>query len=212
MPLFIDTLRANPNAAIQIDSGGGPFIKGFIMQDFNFGGRNTFNSALEAIMGASNGIARANAALSGGTAAANYAGSDVASRIITAGDSVSSWVASDRPAFTLPLLFLAINDGDDPRAIMRDLMAFVYPTGNPFGVLTAPLGYVGSFYSTGAGCVAVRIGRWFQTPRLFVVKSVDMTVSQRTDPGGVPLYVGAVMSFEAQRTLTVDEVQAFFIG
>ena len=216
MSLFVDVLRSNPNAEVRVDAtgSGGPYLKAFVMQDFAFGGRNSFNSAMEAILGGSisRGIAAANSAMASATGLANLAGGNMVSRTMSAGDSVSAWVASDRPKFTIPMLFLAINDGDDPRSIARDLMSFVYPSGDPNGILTAPLGYTANFSSFGNGCAAVRIGRWFQTPRLFVVKSVEMTISQRTDVNGVPLYVGAIVEFESQRTMTVDEVQAFFIG
>lgn len=216
MALFVDALRNNPNAQILIDAtgSGGSLIKGFIMQDLSFGGRNSFNSAMEAILGGklSTGIKDGNGIMNTGLGLNNLAGGQSVSRTLSGGDSVSAWVASDRPAFTIPLLFLAINGGDDPRVIARQLLQFVYPTGDPNGILYAPLGYVADFYARGAGCVAVRIGRWFQTPRLFIVKSVQLTISQRTDPGGVPLYVGAVIEFEAQKTMTYPEVADMFLG
>lgn len=216
MALFIDTLRQSENAQITIDAtgSGGALIKGFIMQDFTFGGRNSFNSAMEAILGGAitTGISKGNGAMNTGIGLNNLAGGQSVSRTLSGGDSVSAWVASDRPSFTIPLLFLAINAGDDPRLIARQLLQFVYPTGDPNGILYAPLGYVADFYARGAGCVAVRIGRWFQTPRLFIVKSVELTISQRTDPNGVPLYVGAVIQFEAQKTMIYEEVAAMFLG
>lgn len=210
--LFIDQLRQNANAQVIIDATGtgGPYIKAFVMQDVTFGGRNTFNSALEAIMG---GIAGINSAYKAGAAVGNrLMGQHIPSRTLSGGDSVMAWVASDRPRLTLPLLFLAINSDDDPRQIARDLMQFVYPNGNPNTILTAPLGYIADFFDSGAGCVAVKIGTWFATPRIFIVKSVEMTISQRTDPNGVPLYVGAIIEMESQRTMTIDEVQEFFVG
>lgn len=214
--LYIDALRANPNAQIRIDCGDPklPLIKAFVMEDVAFGGRNSFNSALEAVMGgrAEQMRSAANAVMRGGIATSNYTlGTQMTDRTLSAGDSVSSWVSSDRPKLSIPMLFLAINADDDPRAVARDLVRFVYPDGNPDGILSAPLGYSADFASRGAGCCAIRIGNWFQTPRLFICKQLDMSISQRTDQNGVPLYVAARMGLESMRTCTSDEVRAFFL-
>lgn len=214
MPLFIDVLRDSPNARVVIDAtaSGGARIVGFVMSDFVFSGRNYFNSAMEALLGGAGSatIGKGNSIMSGAISAYNLLGGQAVSRTLSGGDSTSAWIGSDRPKFTLPLLFLAVNPGDNPLETARQLMQFVYPTGNPNGVLIAPLNYVPDFYSRGGGCVGVQIGNWFRTPRLFIVKSVQLTISQRTDPGGMPLYVGATVEFEAQRTMVYDEVASMF--
>lgn len=205
--LFVDQLRSNPNARVTLDSSTSPpngsVLTAFIMQDFVFAGRNSFNSALEAILSAG-GV---NGGRLGRTA---QAASRAFGHTISAGDSVSAWSASDRPRFSVPLLFLAINDGDNPMQAARQLLAYVYPGGSPNTVLEAPLGYASANLFSDAGCCSVSIGKWFATPRCLVVKQMELTVSQKTDYPGVPLYVGAAIEFEAYRSMTYTEVAAFF--
>jgi hypothetical protein len=149
VPLFLDQLRSNNNARITIDAGIGGTVNAFIMEDFSFGGRNDFNSALESIIG--DGMKKANSAAQVMVNGANMAGSSMISRTISGGDSVSSWIGSDRPRFALPMLFLALQPGDNPIAILQQMIPWVHPTGNPNGILYAPLNYVANFASSGSG-------------------------------------------------------------
>lgn len=218
--LFLDQLKANPNALVTINPGDPTYImQGFITEDFAFGGANTFNSAMEAILGSrlDNAKATANKAFALRSLGQSTAGHPIAARVINGGDSLSSWIASDRPAFTLNLLFLAANQNDNPIVEAQKLLRYVYPDGNTgIGTLTAPLGYAPSLSNNAqggmTGASAITIGQWFATPPLFLAKSVQLTIAQRTDPNGVPLYVQASVAFEAARIMTYDEVQGLFSG
>jgi hypothetical protein len=148
VPLVPDLLRSNNNARITIDAGIGGTVNAFIMEDFSFGGRNDFNSAPESIFG--DGMKKANSAAQVMVNGANMAGSSMISRTISGGDSVSNWIGSDRPRFALPMLFLALQPGNNPIAILQQMIPWVYPTGNPNGILYAPLNYVASFASSGS--------------------------------------------------------------
>lgn len=218
MELDINKYINNPNNQVVISFGGGGIVTSFLIDDFNFQAGAAYNSEFEAAlksfryrganvddasMLANLGITVANQAL--GTQYQQM-------RIIPPAATILSWSGNDRLSFTLPLMFVATKRDDDIRTPVRKLLRAVNPQFDQtnLALVSAPNGYSASVGRETQGCVGIMIGQWFMTPRLFVLKGVHPTFSRAVIGSGVPLYATCLVTLDAYRMLSAEEIDGFF--
>lgn len=133
------------------------------------------------------------------------------------------WTGSERPVFSLELLYISLYRGFDVRQQVLQMYQTVMPTlgkdvaGLGF-LLNAPLGYNPI---TGAGTFSIQLGTWFRA-RAQVMKSVQFTYSQEMVPldGGkgiepskfAPLYAKGSITFEPYQDITYGDFKGYFLG
>jgi len=131
------------------------------------------------------------------------------------------YMGTNKPTFSLPLIFPAVREVDDPRQKILRLLECVYPSEEGIGdvIMRAPIGYARG-RAQGAlgfdlseptkGYVNVQIGQWAKLEKL-VINSVDSTFSKEiVRSSGVPLYAKANVSFTFIRVPKFREVQSWF--
>lgn len=209
---------------------GGSRVQGIMTGDFSIGSGAAWNTPLN-----STALESISATLNIGKdafqAAANKLGYsvDLGSQIQlkSLNQTVNFWTGSERPQFTVELMFISLVRGFDVRDHVLNLFKAVMPNqGKAISVLgsnidvllNAPLGYNPL---TGAGTFSVQLGTWFRA-RNQVMKSVNFTFSQEMvplngDAGFVnatkfaPLYAKGSITFEPYRDITYSDFAGYFI-
>lgn len=132
------------------------------------------------------------------------------------------WTGSERPVFSVELLYISLVRGFDVRTQVLNLYRTVMPTkGGAFGLdflLKAPLGYDPA---TRKGLLSIQLGTWFRASAQ-VMKSVQFTYSQEMVPLNgdknteatkfAPLYAKGSITFEPYRDITYSDFAGYFIG
>lgn len=96
-------------------------------------------------------------------------------------------------------------------APLLDLTNSDFDASNDFSfTVKAPLGYSPDPKSS-EGKLGIKIGRWFSTPKLYVLESSDTSVSKARLPNGRPLYLNVTLSLKPFRLLSKTEVKKFLI-
>ena len=157
---------------------------------------------------------KANALFAGGN-------TQVQRQVVSLMETIASYQASGLIGFSLRLNFLAVRSTDNVLDDINALQSCTLPakfenkpanTGDNkntaiMGRIIAPMYYT----MTNSTCIAVNIGRWFHTPQVLLIKSVNATFSKETVRGsGLPLYATADISFQAYRRLDADDVAEWF--
>ncbi len=218
-----DRATRNVDNRVALDIDGGPLVYGFVTDDFAYTLGNQFEALNESIGGANQYAQMA-------TLIANKRVNVGQFIFRNLNQTVSQWVGSERIAFTLNLMFVATNPDADVMAPIQILQQLALPTQgqapaftgelgkkvtsyvNSLGglVLSAPNGYAGT-NSDVRGAVGISIGRWFQTPKWFVVRRLNPTFSKSHIRNGKPLYSMCAVQFEAYRLLLASEVNGFLV-
>lgn len=215
---FYDVTRNNPNASViiigSIYKGKSIPITGVISQDFvfntsaNWGGLNQDHNAknymsklIEGWKGAMN----------------RWNQTHFEQGILQwAGETVMKWEGTSPIAFNIPLIFVATRPDEDVLKNMILLQKGIFPTfespSNPLiSSMTAPNGYSVGDINNIQGRYQIKIGKWFSTPKLFIIDGVDFIISKEVTSFGRPLYVTGSVSFKSSRIMSFDEVQQMFI-
>lgn len=199
-------------------------INGLLQGEFNVSGGNQFNTplasaSLESLSEKLNVIKGAGAGL------ANAAGVDVdlgsQVRLGNLNQTANFWTGSERPTFSIDLLFIALRRGDDVRAQVDPLYQTVFPSGSNVVSINAPLGYTTDPRGRNAtGTFAIQLGTWFRATRQ-VMTNVSFTFSQEMIPldGSVtqeptrfaPLFARGSITFQPYRDITFREFQGYFL-
>lgn len=220
LPAVRDIVKANTNSLVSIVSSSsgaqtGPALRvqGFIMSEFRIAVGNSYTSPLQSQ--AQDAIAQSVEAAK--AIASNFFATD---KIFswtprTVEQSVYTWAGSDRPKFTIGLLFIAMENGDDVRASYRNLLNAVVPSfvveGGKATFINPPLSYLPQGGRSARGMVSVAIGKWFKGDFLLITH-VDGTMSKETLPSGLPLYCQVSATFETYRIVSAQEMQQWFGG
>jgi len=213
-PVFdIERLTSNPFSRVVLaipqekEATGGTTVVGWIKDPFSFGGQSEFQNP-EANAGQETLTKAVNASMS---VANSFFGANARQQVIKhVGQTIQSWTGSSPPALTLPLEFVAIRPGDDPREDVKKLLRCVYPTIEGIRVI-APLGYsINPRATTAVGSVTMTIGTWLRIPNL-IVKSVDFTFSVEVISSGVPLQAEGTVMLEPYKMLSITDVEGFFL-
>lgn len=129
--------------------------------------------------------------------------------------SLLNYQGTENFGFTLPLYFIATKPDDDVRQRVGYLAEGVCPIfgkgGGGLGRIYSPNNYKkGSNVNDISGAVSIRIGKWFRTPKIFVIDNIDPNFSQVTIPSGLPLYAQVSVKFRSARILSITEVKTMF--
>jgi len=215
-------------------------VSAFLQGEFSIAAGNNFNQPL-ASSALDNISQKVNVAKSVVDTAANFSG-----RNFNTGAQVSikplnttalTWIGSEKPKFSIDLLFLATRRGEDIRDPIKELYRGVFPTVTGGGVLgsailKAPYGFRQTQGGLSAkGTVGVQLGRWFRATRQ-IITNVSFTFSQEmvpldgtprsrtgatSDAGPTvdptkfaPLFARGSISFEPFRDITYNEFTGYF--
>ena len=206
-----DRAQFHKNNRVWLDIQGGPLVRSFLTEDVQYGLGNHWEAPFASLFEAINGGARAIGQL------ANAAGMNATQRIFrNLNQTVSQWTGSERFSFSLTLMFMATQPDDDVRVPVAILHRLALPSGQgrAFGtkfdyVLYAPNNYRGNTQGA-SGAVAVTIGTWFQTPSMFLVRTMNPLFSKTHLRSGLPQFAVVSITLETYRLVTADEVNAFF--
>lgn len=215
--LAIDILTANPNSRVVIALPDDPeagfaaeSVLGFTRGDFQFNISNEFNnpeinSGQQSLTNAVNSVKRFLNDWFNTQAAQE--------RIQHPGQTINSWIGSNRPVFSIPLMFIAIRPGDDVRDQVKALARGVSSTAVGSGIsqrFRAPLGYAPAFgEATAVGTIAVEIGQWFRATEL-VMKDSSFNISTITTDSGHPAWAEGTVTLEPFRAVTIRDVRGYF--
>lgn len=220
MSINIENLINTPDAKVVIHKyrvkDVSEAIVGFINTDFSFNSSAEWQSPFDVIGGALRGIQNL---LNVGAAVTNaiadtFGLEGIASKALRSyAMTAVDYMGTNKPTFTLPLIFPAIKPADDPRIKILDLLECVYPSGDGL-VMDAPLGYArgGKGFDLARatkGYVDVQIGQWARFNQL-VVSNVDSSFSKEVIYNtGIPVYAKATVSFTFIRVPSFNEIRSF---
>ena len=124
--------------------------------------------------------------------------------------TVSTWSNTQKFVMSLRIQFFALQQGDDVRKNIKSLLHCVYPIFDikiPM-IIRAPNNYDYSHTK----CIAIKIGNWFKTPPIFLVRNLNVRFSKETVKGGNPLFAEAGIQLESYRMMEADEMTMFLTG
>jgi len=191
----------------------GPVV-GIITQELTFAASNSFNTPLEssAQQQLSETLMGAQAAAGNLATRLGYKGGALSKpfTLRTVEQSVKTWTGSETPVFNVVLKLVALQETDDVRQAVSNLLSAVAPTFSSFGLsanVAPPLNYLPKGM-TAQGTITVAIGRWFKAHQQ-VMLSVTPTFSRETIASGAPLYCDVAISFTPYRQVSVGELTGY---
>ena len=212
--LFIYKLMNNPNAKILV-SGLSKDIVAYTTQDFQFRTQASWSGR-----SSSSFLNKINALERIGKEAYNrFFGSGaselVSGMILDIVGSMLDYQGTELFGFSLPMYFVATQSTDDVRTKIGYLAEGQFPTFGKgeggFKRVYAPNNYRITEKANIEGAVSIRIGRWFRTNRIFIIDSMDFSVSKETIPSGLPLYASGSVAFKSTKILSIDQVKGMFL-
>ena len=207
----IDVLKSNEDSKVIIAMPDRVAVVGFTRGPFAINGGNEWNSP---DIGA--GQAALSKAINGIAGFLNTwfdSNGVVQQRIQHPGQTIKSWVGSNRPVFEVPLMFVRIRLTDDVEAETLKLYKGVFGSSVGGGLTSrfrAPLNYAPAFGRAAAsGTVTLRIGRWFSASNL-IINTVNFNFADSPTDGGKPLWAEGSVSLEPFRAITFSEFRNYF--
>jgi len=238
MALIATELTSNFHAQVIIhikDEKTSDQVVGFISDDITIGSSADWQSPMDVVGGALKTIqSLKNLGESIVNALVDAIGfGAIAQKSLSAyATTVVDYMGTNKPTFSLPLIFVATRPTDDPRVSVLKLLKCVYPSVDQKGsqglFMRAPLGYARGTWQSGHGVlggvarslstpsqgyVSVSIGNWLSFQYL-VINDVKATFSKETTRSTprVPLYARADVSFTFIVTPSYDDVVSWFRG
>jgi hypothetical protein len=220
------------------DGQGSRRVQGLLQGEFTISGGNQFNTPL-----ASSSQEGLSQKLNVGKAAIEAVATNVTGQQVSLGSQIqlktlaqtaNFWTGSEKPKFSIDLLFIALRRGDDVRDQVDSLYRTVFPTLGKGGVfLQAPYNYSVDGAGRARGTFAIKLGEWFRATRQ-VMTNVSFTFSQEMVPldggsggGGIlsigdgvinqeptkfaPLFARGSIQFEPYRDITYNEFRGYFL-
>ena len=127
-------------------------------------------------------------------------------------ETVLSYGGTDRPTFTVELLFVALKANDDPRKKAKLLLEGIFPQEGKEMLLRPPWNYgLTSKEHMGSQKLSVQIGSWFRAPNQ-VLTSASFQFSRETTRTGVPLFVTGNVQFKPYMQLYDYQIKSYFIN
>lgn len=195
---------------------GVELVRGFLQSDISINGGSLFSEPFSSAAQESiaNKIEKFKASLAGFDLTRKIAKSLKNITFRTVSQSVSLWQGTEKPTFSMDLLFLAFDDSpeNDVRRNVARLFETVFPTISGSGragrrQIKPPLGYFPDVINARAdGTISVFVGTWFRA-RNMVMQSVNPTFSRETLPNGSPLFATVNIQFRPVVVLTFDDVK-----
>lgn len=217
----VENVMNNPNAQVRIalPGKGTRAFRGYMEGELAISASNSFNTPFQS-QALSNLTSKVNVAKNvteslinanlskSGTGQVDFGGEI---NLQNLSHTLMSWNGSQKPQFSLNLLFFALREDDDVRNPVSSLYRTVFPTVRPNTsgfLLDAPLGYSAKLNAqnrpTSKGTFAIEIGEWFKTNGM-VMTNVNFTFSNEKIASGAPLYAFGSISFEKFRGMLLNE-------
>jgi hypothetical protein len=113
--------------------------------------------------------------------------------------------------FSINVYFIATKASDDVKTKIGYLAEGLFPIFNESYTRIQPPNY----YKFGdvnniEGALYIKIGNWFLTRQVFIIDSLDFTISKEVIPSGLPLYASGTIAFKSVRVLSISEVKEMF--
>jgi len=176
-------------------------ITSYLTQDISIGGSASYTSPGQIEL-----AKQASELLNRGAAVANRAGTNFANQqITTIFSTVQSWTSSDLFKLQLPLVFISLDRGIDPRIPVKKLLKCVYPISKDLVTISAP----NEYNFTSSTCCSLRIGSWLLTPKIFLITSVNFSFSKEVTTDGWPLFATGTISMQSYQQIFADEIEEF---
>ena len=137
--------------------------------------------------------------------------------------TIQNWQGAQLFGFTLPTVFIALREADNPLEDVHKLLQAVMPTYDSFNVdvlgaknvdlagkMNAPNNYSPGNLKEGGtrGTFSLQIGQWFKAlDSPFLIKDVSFEISKEVIASGAPLYVLANITFQTYRSYSVVDVR-----
>lgn len=207
---YIEIAKNNPDNKLTLDFGSGN-LQLLIVDEVSLNLNNSFEAILN------NLLTDAATKLSGGmeqimAGIQQFTGTQKTFKSIQ--ETILYWRGSDPLSFDFSTILIASKTSDNLLSQIQPLIEMTNPDFDPTDKLTvsikAPLGYAPNLDSGAEGKVGIQIGRWFETPRVFVLTSAIPTISKAKLQDGKPLYITLRLSFKAFRMLAKSEVSSYF--
>lgn len=205
--MMIDHRKAiNDYTQVVLVNDRGDTVKSFIREDFSFDLTSRYGSVVD-----DERLSALGDFWNAGTAAINaVTGTKVAQRQAKSlMMSIATWNGTDKPSFSLNLLFVAINSSVDVLGEVMKLMKGVVPTKETIIDLVAPLSYAPIEMAGAEGTWTVAIGQWFYAPYQ-IITSMAPRISKEVVAGGKPLYAEVNIRFEPYRMVDYEEFKQYF--
>lgn len=204
-------LLKNENAKVTVATGGAP-VTAFVQSDLIINGSNNFTNSLQSsnieslqvLLQKGQGIAQAMGATHGSQFSAR-----------TLSQSTDFWTGSERPTFTIDMLFVALYEEDDVRKKVMELYRCTYPTAKGLVLtetLIPPLGYQPDATGVNAtGTITVKYGKWFRAPGQ-LMKNVSFKFSKEVLKSGLPVFAVGSITFHPFREISFSEFQKYLLA
>ena len=203
----LDITRAidDPNIQVMILINRTEVVRAFVTADHTFSTTVNWSAPVDQVaqLGADALISKLPPAIKSAINAVKQT-TPVTSYITT----IKAYVSTTGPTFTLPLFFVALKEDDDIRQNVLKITDLVYPRSVGNTLLTPPGGYLGPVGATRdepPGLISIRIGRWFDAIRLFLISDASVTFSKEVIPSGNPLYAKMSVTFTPWKSLSANE-------
>jgi hypothetical protein len=212
-------IRSPYHRVLIVGADGHDVAEAFLMDDFQSSSSNEYSDFSGLMEGVNSGLqaARAVAGIGNDLVTGGQANAWLQQNIIqNVNQTVAVWNGSSKPSFSLPLMFVALNAQTDVRVPVTKLQRYTHPqfdATNRIGGLwiTAPADYQASANAAPRGVVGISIGTWFHAKPLFLIKSLQVTLSKTPLKGsGLPLWAKVIIEFESYRIVSYDEAVDFF--
>jgi hypothetical protein len=208
--LFIYKLMNNPNARIEI-YGLSKDIIAYTTQDFQFrfgtqwSGRNPVDS-----INSLNKVERVGTEVYNRTLGGSFGKISTGITLDIAGSALN-YQGTDLFGFSINVYFIAIKASDDVKTKIAYLAEGVFPIFNEsYSRIHPPNYYKFGDVNNIEGALSIKIGNWFLTRKIFIIDSLDFTVSKEVIQSGLPLYASGTILFKSVRVLSINEVKEMF--
>lgn len=222
MPVLdIDALRRNQQARVRltlqssVGYGKTEWIS-FVQDDFQVGVSADFSAPFEDFLeSTSQLIGKVDVATKGKLAeVAESLGANIESAR-TRENTTYTWISSERPSFSVPLVFLATDPRQTPQYEAVSLAKLCMPriqedSANP--TLLRPAGYRSGGQGSGNapdGTFTLEIGNWFEASGL-VLRDAQLSLSAQRTANGQPLYAEVQATLEPYRLVSEQEFEQYF--
>lgn len=221
--VFLEKL--NPNYTIKITghpANGRQFeIEGWVNSELTIGGGNRFDTFQAALSEGAGLLGDNIVGRTAQTAVSEFGGGGKLSTIsnLARGANVSraqdmsrsTWGGSNKPVFSMELLFFCLDSQDtkqDVTAKIKTLLRAVYPDVQN-GLFKPPMGYNST--NTNTGKFTIQIGQWFRGTKM-VIENFSMTPSKEVNINGKPISANGAITFSPYRDISLAEYKRYFLG
>jgi len=204
---FIDIAKKNPDNIVVLDYGSGNLTL-LLADEVSFNTGNQWEAPLEG--GIMNSLGGVTTAIRAGQQLLGGAQTDIKNFR----ETILYYNNSKSLDISLNCLLIASREDEDLNLNLKPLFDLTNPdfdASASFDItMKAPLNYSPDPKDPG-GKIAIKIGRFFASTRVYVLESCTPTISKAKLPNGKPMYMSLQVSLKPFRILSNTEVKSFLI-